>query len=401
MRRLLFLTISAGLTLAAHPARALELDTLLPGGIPGFNTTPDVTILTRQHPQYDSLGIRWGSWEINPELSFGAGYDSNPNGIALPSATLSLAPSLLVHNTALGFGAYAAGQSQNYPQSPSQNSNGYTVALGEGLLLPHNTLILALVRLRTQETGFTLASISTLKPAPLTGTEFRASDKFSTGMLTLTPEFIYATAVTAPPASLTATNIGGGLTLTFTPDAITSLVMHLHASNWRFSQPGQNANDDTALIGLSNDAERLWSFRLLAGIAARQPTTGKSQIVPVIEAAADWMPSSLTSLDFTAAHEIEDPERLDAASYTLTESKLSLAHELRRNIIITTAASATQAVYFHNPLTETILSNADTITWRLNRQFKLATAYRFNDRQANHLRAANEHIVTLTLTWAP
>lgn len=393
--------LSAGLTLTAHRARALELDTLLPDGIPGFNAAPDVTILTRQHPQYDSLGIRWGGFEINPELSFGAGYDSNPNGVAPPSANLSATASLLLHNTALGFGAYAAAQSQSYLQSPSQNSNGYTLALGEGLLLPHDTLILALARLRTQETGFTLDNFGFTKPITLNGTEFRASDKYSTGMLTLSPEFTYASAVIQSPASLAATNIGGGLTLTFTPDAITSLVMHLHASNWRFSQPGQNANDYTALIGLSNDAERLWSFRLLAGAAARQPTTGKSQIVPVIEAAASWMPSSLTSLDFTAAHEIEDPERLDAASYTLTESKLSLAHELRRNIIITAAASATQAEYFHSPLSETLLASNASVTWRLNRQIRLVTAYSFNDRQANLLRAANEHVVTLTLTWAP
>ncbi|OYV32189.1 MAG: hypothetical protein B7Z81_13095 [Acidocella sp. 20-61-6] len=374
---------------------------MLPNGIPGFNSTPEVTILTRQHPQYDSPGIRWGAWEIDPELTAGTGYDSNPNGIASPSATLNLGPSLLVQNTALGIGAYAAAQSQNYLQSPLQNSNSNTLALGEALLLPHNTLVLALARLQTQETGFALASISTLRPTTITGTEFRASDKYTTGMVTLTPEFTYATAVTASPANLTATNIGGGLTLTFTPDAITSLVMRLHASNWRFSKLGQNANDGTALIGLSNDAERLWSFRLLGGIATRLPAIGKSQTVPVIEAAFAWMPSELTSLDFSAAHEIEDPERLDATSYTLTESKLSLAHELRRNIILTAAASATQADYFHSPLTETILSNAETITWRLNRQFKFVTAYTFNDRQANHLRAANEHVVTLTITWAP
>jgi hypothetical protein len=27
--------------------------------------------------------------------------------------------------------------------------------------------------------------------------------------------------------------------------------------------------------------------------------------------------------------------------------------------------------------------------------------YRFNDRQANNLRAANEHVVTLGLAWTP
>ncbi|MDE8348787.1 MAG: outer membrane beta-barrel protein [Acidocella sp.] len=406
MRRLLTLAISAGLAFSAQPAVALELDQLLPIGIAGFNAAPNVTILTRKHPQYDSLGIRWDGWEINPELSLGAGYDSNPSGIASASATLNATPSLLLHDTALGFGAYAAAQFQNYMQSPAQNTHGYTLALGEGLLLPHNSLVLALARLRTQETGFTLDNFSATRPVTLTGTEFRASDKYTTGMLTLTPEFTYATAITqslANPASasLAATNIGGGLTFTFTPDAITSLVMRLHASNWRFSQPGQNANDYTALIGLSNDAEHLWSFRLLGGAAARRPSIGTSQVVPVLEAAASWMPTPLTSLDFSAAHEIEDPERLDAASYTLSEAKLSLAHELRRNIIITATASATQAKYFHNPLSETLLTSGVTLTWRLNRQFRLVTAYDFNDRQANLLRAANEHVVTFTLTWAP
>jgi hypothetical protein len=51
-------------------------------------------------------------------------------------------------------------------------------------------------------------------------------------------------------------------------------------------------------------------------------------------------------------------------------------------------------------LIETITQTDAAIAWRLNSTLKFSADYEFNDRQANHLRAANEHVATLSLAWS-
>ena len=52
-------------------------------------------------------------------------------------------------------------------------------------------------------------------------------------------------------------------------------------------------------------------------------------------------------------------------------------------------------------LRETLFSTDDGVQWQLNAALAVQADYVFNDRQANYLRAANEHVVTLGLKWTP
>ncbi len=401
MRSACFIPVLASLTLLAHPAAALQLDSLLPASIPGFNTEPGVSILTRLHPEYQNPGIQLGGLAIDPALASSAGYDSSPNGVATTSPFVSLTPSLRVQDTALGLGAYGSWQITNFTQQPSQNNSAYTLAVGEAALLAQNTLIIGLANLRSQQTGFSVTTLNLNRPATITGTQLRARDSFTSGLFTLTPEVTAAQTSYTQGQTLTARQLGGGITMLFTPDAIASLVTSLHATSSRYNIAAENADDVAALIGMADHAENIWNVRLLAGVAARAPSIGKPRLLPIAEAAASWLPDELDSFTLSAAHEIEDPTQLDTASYTRTELQAGWDRELRRNIILTSSASTTKADFFSAPLKETIFTASSALVWHLNRHLKFAAAYQFNDRQANILRAANEHVLTLTLTWMP
>jgi hypothetical protein len=400
MSRYSALTVPALLLATAPNAVGLELDTLLPAGIPGFGTAPDITVTSRLQRGFQSQAISLNGITISPELDAATGYDSAPNATQGGSPSFTIAPSLALADPLAGFGAFTSLQISAFPTNAAQNSTDYTIAAGEAAILPQNTLIAAAALIHTAQSGFQLEP-TTNKPTSITATALHASDDFATGMLIITPELSQTRAQSTGARHASSTDNAASLKLQIIPDGVVHLIIYSHASTLSNTDTTQNATDYTALIGLSDEAEGLWQFRLAAGLTSRQPKSGHATLIPIAEAAADWMPDNLTSLEFTAAHEIDDPERIDTASYTISQAKLSVAHEYLRNIILTAGVSLTHAAFFAAPLVETITQTHTDIAWRLNPQLKLTAAYEFNDRQANHLQAANEHIATLSLAWSP
>jgi hypothetical protein len=391
----------ACLAAATHGAAALELDTLLPSSVPGFGTAPGVTILSRLHPQYQSLGINLGGISFAPRLQAAAGYDSAPNGAGGGSPFGSLTPSLTVTDQALGLGAYVAGTAAQEFEEPEENTAGYTLALGERAQYAADLFSAGLALLRTQETGFALNTFAPGKPVSVTATEIRLGDTRTLGMFTLTPEVSADQAKFAGLAAQDSTNYHEGLTMEFSSGAPARFVTYLHATETQVRTASLNANTYEALFGFADTADDLWDFRLLAGFAARDLAVGNILMAPVLEASLDWMPGDLDSLSFSIAREIDDPEQESANGYTLTGATISMAHEYLRNVIITAAFHAAHAAYFSSSQEETIFNAEAAITWHLNRAVALAADYQFNDRQANFLSAANENVFTCSVVWTP
>jgi hypothetical protein len=389
------------LFLAASNAAALELDTLLPTDVPGYGTAQGVSILSRVHPDYSSLDINIGGLSFEPSINAGGGYDSSPNGAANGSGTLSLIPSILAQDTQLGLGAYIAGNFLNYPSAPTQNTAGYTIALGERAVLPRETITLAAAMLSTQETAFGLDTVTLSQPVTVTVKDLRGSDKIILGMLTLTPQFSASEYGFEDFSSQDRTDYRQSLNADFAEGGPERFVALLHATESQYRQSALNANSYEALAGIADDAPGLWQIRLLAGAATRQAVIGKPITAPVLEASVSWMPGDLDSLSLSLAREIDDPDQVTAAGYTLTQADFTLAHEYLRNVIFTYSAEVSKAVYFDQPLVETLFNTQAAVNWHLNRALALNATYAFNDRQANFLSAVNEHIITLGMTWTP
>lgn len=382
-----------------HSAVAMELDRLLPSGIPGFTTQTALSLAPNRHGETLG-GVIISGVTISPEFNAATGYDSAPNATQPASALFSIAPSLQLADKPLGFGAFAGLQTTAFPQHPNQGSSGYSLAFGQALALPNNTVTLAAALLRSQQTGFALEPLAAATPATITASILRASDDITAGMTTLTPQASYISAASSLSPGQHASQTQTGLKLQFAPDGVLHLLAYLHATRLAYTQNTANAWDYTALLGLSDTAAALWDFRLAAGITTRAPRIGKTTSIPIIEAATDWAPGDLTIITLSLAHEIDDPERVDTSSYTITEAKFGISHEYLRDVTLTASTAFIHAAFFASPLVETITQSQAGIAWRLNQALQLSALYAFNDRQANLLRAANEHVATISLSWS-
>jgi len=400
VKRNIVLIAPAGLVFAAHGAAAFELDSLLPSGIPGFASGQSGVILTRA-ARDAPVALRAGGLDVQPDISLGPGYDSAPNGAPIGSAIFNLNANLLASDEALGFGAYAAWTSAFFTAVPSQNSGGYTFALGERAALPVDTLSFSAAQLRTQETGFALNTVSLVKPVAVIASEFQMSDAHGFGMVTITPEFAVSRAVFGALPEQTHTNYDETVNFVAAPGGPVTWVARVHADQSRYEGAGFDAATYEALAGIEDTAPALWDVRALGGVAARRPAAGKAVTAPVLEAGLDWMPTDLDSFSLSFAREIDDPQQESAEGYTLDEGRLTLTHEYLRNVVITASAVAQNAAYFQSQRAETILSTDAALTWRASSALAITADYGFNDRQSNFLPAANEHIATVRIDWTP
>jgi hypothetical protein len=404
--RNIWLIALAGLLFADHGAAAMELDTLLPPGIPGLGEATPLTVIGRLQNQDKPIPLQYGALSLAPKFSAGLGYDSAPDGAAAGTALFSAAPSMIVTDIPAGFGAYIGANTTLYPADAEQNIAGYTVAAGEAAVFPQETLTLAGGLTRTAQTGFGLNTFALNKPIAFTAGGISAGDKILAGMFTLAPSLAVTTArFDALPAE-NVTQWRGRFGLDFAPGGPLRVVSLFEATQSSYRTPGLNSQSYAALAGIDEDATGLWEFRLLGGTAWRVPAAGAppgaaARAIPVLEAAATWLPTELDSVSADLAHEIDDPDQIGPNAYTLTRADLSYTHEMAGNIDVTGTFEAEHAAYFGENLVETLYDAGGNLGWHVNKAVAFNLAYAFNDRQSNFSAAANEHVVTFNAVFTP
>ncbi len=391
---------------AAHRAAAMELDTLLPPGLPGLGEAAPLSVIGQVQSEDKQVPIQFGAVSFTPKFAAGLGYDSAPSGAAAGTSLFSAAPSLIITDIPLGFGAYVGANSQFYPANAAQNTAGYTVALGEAAVFPQETLSLAGGLTRTAQTGFGLNTLGLTKPIAFTAGGFSAGDKILAGMFTLSPSLAVTTAKFDSLPAEDVTEIHGKAGLDFAPGGPLRVVSLFEVTQSSYRTSNLNAQSYAALAGIDDDATGLWEFRILGGAAWRVPEAGAppgaaARAAPVLEAAATWAPTELDNLSADAAHEIDDPDQIGPSAYTLTRADLSYTHEMGGNIDVTGTFKAEHAAYFGTSLTESLYNAGGIIAWHLNKAVAINLSYAFNDRQSNFAAAANEHVVTFSAVFTP
>lgn len=396
----------AGLVFAAHGASGMELDTLLPAGIPGLGAPAPLTVIGRLQGEDRPIPIQLGDFSLQPTIAAGLGYDSAPNGNAAGTEDINAAPSLIAVDIPAGFGAYIAGNTQLLVGEPGQDTAGYTAAAGEEAVFPQETISLSAGIARTAQTGFGLNTLGLSKPIAFTAAGANLGDKILAGMFTLKPQISFTTAKFDSLAAEDVSQFRASTGIDYTPGGPFRVVSLFESTDSRYRAKNFNAQSYAALIGLDEDATGLWEYRILAGAAWRvpapdAPASAAARAAPVLEAAATWAPSELDTVSADAEREIDDPDQIGPAGYTITEADLAYTHEMGGGIDVTGTFKAANAAYFGTRLNETILNAAGTIAWHLNASLAINLSYAFNDRQANFLRADNEHIVTFNAVFTP
>ena len=379
---------------AATGAAAQELDALLPEGIPGYGT-PFAVVADHKVEAPQPTGGQWGAFSLVPALAGSGGYDSAPGG-AGASSVFTVAPSLLVTDRVLGFGAYAAATKAVYPQDGAQNTGGVTLAMGEQVALPGETVTLAAGYLNAQETGFALDTVAISRPVAFTLENLRASDEIVSGPFTLKPEVAVLRYRFPGLAAQDRTETREGVTAVWSPPGPVQVLLRVAGTQSADAIPDFSTRTQKVLVGLVDTADGLWTFSALVGVARRQ-----GERAPVLEMRLDWMPAELDRVRLEVVREIDDPDEVGAVAYMLDQAKISVSHEVQTDVTAKFSAQVGEAAYFDSGERETLVGTDAALSWQLGAHLAVEGAYAFNDRQANYLPAANEHVVTLGMTWTP
>ncbi len=391
----LFVLAIAGASLACG-AGAQELDELLP--VPGYGTP--FAVSAPRPPRPEAAGLRFGDATLAPALALGAGYDSAPDGAA-GSPLLSAQPSLLITDPLIGFSAYAAANATRYPADTAQDNQGTAIGLGEAADLPMQKIVLAAGYITAEETGFAIDTTAITTPIAYSLRNVRVSDEVIDGDLTVTPAF--AATWTRIPA-LAAENredTREDLTVGLQPGGPVRYLVRLHATQSVYRAPPLNAATTGILAGFSDSETGLWTLSALGGLARRGGVQSRAITAPVLEAALDWRPAALDPVRLTLVREIDDPDQIEAAPYTLTQARLTAQAPVFTDTTLSFTGSIAHAAFLGSALQETLAGVACGAVWQAGPAWALTGTYGFNDRQANALRAANEQVFTLGLAWTP
>ncbi len=393
--------MTTSLIFAAARAPASELDELLPDDVPGYGTPFGVTGAGRHAAPQNATGWDIGDLRISPGLDVASGYDSAPNGAADGSVLARAAPQLVITDAILGFGLYAGATADAYPGVPHQSNTSATLAVGERVALPAQTLTAAAALLAAEETGFSLTPTTLARPAAYTVQDLRLSDQLALGLFTVQPAVSATKFRFSQFADQDRTDYREDLTAGFSAGGPGQAVLLLHANESRYNATGFDSDTYAALAGIADNAPALWTVRLLAGAAHRQAAAGRDITAPVLEATVDWLPTVFDQMRLSLAREIDDPDEVSAAPYILTSVTLSLSDSEVNNFTLNVSSTAENAAFLYTPLHETLMTFDTSLHWQLNETLAVYADDSFSDRQANDLRAANENVFTLGLTWTP
>ena len=392
---------AACVCIAGHAVRAQLLSDYFPTGVPGYGTEPGVTVASRARPEYDPPGVRAGSFVLHPLLEEGLGYDDNlfgNNELQRGSWLIGTHPSLLVgsdwsRDSVVG---YVGLDDLRYPDQPEQSQTNWTALLGGTIAIGRDLLTLSAAHFNLHQARTELDALPSDTPIAYRVDDVRASYKINLDRLSVTPSLTFtayrydATTIQGEPTSQAYRNrdlIQGAITTRYelTPERNLLLVTRALAVNYVAPEPGQptrNSNGYQVLVGLSDDTDAVWRYRVLLGwemraFHASQYATYQS---PIAEAEVIWSPSGMTDVTASLARGTEDAAQEGIVGYTYTRARVVLDHECLRNVLLQASASVQYDNYLQGGGHDSRLAIGAGVTWLINRHLRLSATYDFTDQ---------------------
>jgi hypothetical protein len=384
-------------------AQGQMLPSLFPEGVPGYDTAAGVTVRSRLHPELAAAGVRYRSLDIFPSIDVGTGYDSNILGNAGGSGgkgswQVTTAPALRA-GTDWGrdqIGASVDLQSIQYLSMPSQNQLNGTAAVGGRLDIGQDQLTLALAHSAQHEAVAAVNTVASTRPVSVQINDARAAYTMVNGSWNLTPaldasSWTYGDATfDNQPASQSYRDrfvTQGSLTLRYEWAPLRNIlfVMRALAQSYPHTPNGQPTSDSQSyqmLAGLDYDDDDVWRWRVLFGGESRQFSAAayQARTTFIAETELTWFPTQLTTLHATLNRDTEDAAQEGVSGLIHSAARLTIDHELLRNLLLSAYAGVQQASYFGGGH-QTGLTGGAGITWTLNRSARISFTY---DQSALH-----------------
>lgn len=385
---------AACLTAAATaPGFADMLPSLLPAGIPGYDTQDGVTVTSRLHPELDPLGLHEGPWQFWPRLDESMGYTTN----ALPGVfhhggwEAITAPSLRLASSLPGqsLGAAVTFQNTSYLSLPAQDRSDGSASAGWRLDMGPDQFSLAAAYLAQHEDRGEVGTLPTDRPIAFTASGVAVSYTAGFGPWSVTPalhltDWAYGnTTILGVPASEAyrdRVETEASVTVRYEWAPLRNLLLVLRALDQDFTrtpagQPTPDSLGMRLLAGLDDD-DTVWHWRLLLGaetVGFASPAYARQSGL-ITEAAAGWSPSGLTTLTASFSRESSEAAQQSIAGMMLTTARLTIDHEYLRNLLLQASAGFQRADFFQGGEQGGTVFGL-SVTWLLNRSVRLLASY--------------------------
>jgi hypothetical protein len=395
--------IALACVFACGGVQAELLSAYFPPGVPGYGDAPGVTVLSRARPDYDSLGTRVDSFVVQPRLDQGLGYDSNVFGSASPRGSwiVGTHPSLLVNSdwSRDSLGAYLGLDDWRYLDQPSQRRTNWTASVGGTLAVGRDQLSLAVAHFSLHQDRTELDALPSDTPVAYQVDNVRAAYTIALDRLSITPSLEFSSyrysimtifGAPAPQGYRDRDVMQGAVTTRYEVAPQRNLVVVIRALGVNYvepqiGQPTRNSTGYQALVGLDDDGDAVWRYRVLVGWELRDFAASQYQShqAPIAEASLIWSPTGLTTVTSTLTRSIEDAAQEGIAGYTYTRANVTLDHEYLRNVLLQVSAGAQRADFLQGGGQAMALLLGAGATWLINRHMRLVATYDFTDQHGS------------------
>ncbi len=283
--------------------------------------------------------------------------------------------------------------------SRGRASTNWTASLGGTLAVGRDQLTVSVAHLSLHQARTELDALPSDAPVAYQVDDVRVGYTIALDRFSVTPSVAFsayrydATTIHGVPASQAYRDrdvVQGVVTTRYelSPQRNLLLVTRALGTHYVEPQPGVPTRDSTGyqvLVGLGDDADAVWRYRVLLGweVRAFRASQYSTHQAPIAEAALIWSPSGMTTVTATLTRSIEDAAQEGDAGYTYTSARLVVDHEYLRNVLLQASASVQRADFLQGGGQASGFSLGAGATWLINRHLRLSATYDFTDQRGS------------------
>ena len=396
----------------AEPAMADLVDAYFAPGIIGREADTGVTVMTRERPATDPIGIHAGAFTIRPQIGLSPGYDSNPLLNNRPKGSHFFRTDGTVDFTTNSADEPLSARI-TFEDTRYASVRGLSVSLGKVFTFGSDRLSISATHLSLHQTGRDLNAPNLDAPGPYSITNVRLTYDADRGSFFIQPQLQYTgfryEDVTSGGTRIAQTYrdrdvLDGQLTLKYKYAELRDVALVLRGASIHYVdpvplKPREDSNTAAILVGIDNTASAPWRLRLLAGVQSRQGSGPgvKSRAAPTAEASVTYQPTGLTTIGASITRAVQDAAGEFAAAFTYTEAKIAIDHELTRDILLHAGYGIQRAEYEQSGGSETLNTAQAAVTWLVNRNARVTGSYTYLAKKAATGGSLSESVAMIRL----
>jgi hypothetical protein len=381
----------------------------------------DAPVKVRQHPGYEPIGMRAGSWMLHPSLTVGGEYDSNvfaSGNNRQGDVAVRVHPSLRAVTLWERHAVAMQGdvRTTNYLSNPGLDTVDASFRGRMRLDVTHASAILANVRVaRLHEAVGNLSTpAGAIEPTPY---DFYSGDltyrhelgrvTASGGMRLDSYDFGSTrrqdgTAVSQDSRDGQIYTGHGRLDYAVSPRLGLFGAVEANRRDLRGS-PGRPIDSEgyRALGGINLELSRLIWGEFGFGYASQSFASSAIGTIegPAYRAILTWSPLRTVDVKLKAEQIVTQATETDASGIRADAIQLGVDYEFRRNVVLSVAGTYEKDRFFGQPREDTVYATTAEIKYLLNRVGSISLRHRYLDRDSNVPQASySKHEVGIHVT---